>query len=161
MEPTEPPVTETAAPLVSEQRSTPVHLWIVGGLALLWNAFGGYDYLMSRQHNADYLRSVIPDADPAVMYAYMDAMPGYASIGWGLGVWSGLAGAILLLMRSRYAVHAFIASLFGMALSFSYQLFVTAPPGDMNHALAVAMVVGVGLVLLWYAIRQRKAGVLR
>lgn len=160
MEPTEPPVIETASAPASEHRSTPVHLWIVGGLALLWNAFGGYDYLMSRQHNADYVKSVIPDADPAVMYAYMDAMPSYASIGWGFGVWAGLAGAILLLMRSRFAVHAFIVSLVGMALSFSYQLFVTAPPGDMNHVLAVAMVVGVGIVLLWYAIRQREAGVL-
>lgn len=146
---------------VGSSGPTPVHLWIVGGLALLWNAFGSVDYTMSRMHNADYVRSMMPDSDPAVMFAYMDAMPGYASIGWGLGIWAGLAGAILLLMRSRYAVHAFIASLVGMALSFGYQLFDTAPPGEANNALIVAMIVGVGLVLLWYALRQRKAGVLR
>lgn len=140
---------------------TPVHLWIVGGLALLWNAFGGVDYMMSRMHNADYVKSMMPDADPSAMFAYMDAMPGYASIGWGLGVWAGLAGAILLLLRSRYAVHAFIASLVGMALSFAYQLFVTPPPGEANNALIVAMIVGVGIVLLWYAMRQRASGVLR
>ena len=30
----------------------PAHLWIVGILALLWNCFGCYDYLMTamRQH---------------------------------------------------------------------------------------------------------------
>ena len=27
---------------------TPIHLWIVGGLATLWNAFGCYDYFMTR-----------------------------------------------------------------------------------------------------------------
>ncbi len=147
--------------IVGEGGRTPVHLWIVGGLALIWNGFGGYDYLMSRQHNADYVKSMMPDADPAVMFAYMESMPLYADIGWGLGVWAGLAGAILLLLRSRYAVHAFIASLIGMVLSFSYQLFVTPPPGDMNNVLVVAMIAGVGLLLLWYALRQRASGVLR
>lgn len=140
---------------------TPVHLWIAGGLALLWNAFGGYDYVMSRQHNADYVKSVMPDADTAAMFAYMDAMPLYASFGWGLGIWAGFAGAILLLMRSRFAVHAFIASLVGMALSFSYQLFVNPPPAEMNNVLVVAMIVGIGALLLWYAMRQRANGVLR
>ena len=147
--------------VVVEGGRTPVHLWIVGGLALIWNAFGGYDYLMSRMHNADYVKSMMPDADPAVMFAYMDAMPGYASIGWGLGIWAGLAGAILLLLRSRFAVHAFIASLVGMALSFSYQLFVTPPPGEANNVLIVAAIVVIGVLLLWYALRQRASGVLR
>ncbi len=112
-------------------------------------------------HNADYVKSMMPDADPAVMFAYMDAMPGYASIGWGLGIWAGLAGAILLLLRSRFAVHAFIASLVGMALSFSYQLFVTPPPGEANNVLIVAAIVVIGVLLLWYALRQRASGVLR
>ena len=30
---------------------TPAHLWIVGALATLWNAFGAYDYLMTRKRD--------------------------------------------------------------------------------------------------------------
>jgi hypothetical protein len=146
---------------VAPVERTPVHLWIVGGLALIWNAFGGYDYLMSRTHNAAYIKSMMPDADTASMFAYLDAMPLYANIGWGLGVWAGVAGAILLLLRSRFAVHAFAASLIGMALSFAYQLFVTPPPPEMDSKLMSLAIVLVGVLLLWYALRQRSTGVLR
>ena len=72
-------------------RRAPTHLWIVGILSLLWNGFGCYDYLMSRTRNTDYLKSMMPDADPAVILGYIDGMPIWAQIGWGLGVWLGLA----------------------------------------------------------------------
>ena len=140
----------------------PAHLWVTGVLALLWNAFGCYDYLMSRMHNVDYLKSMMPTVDPAVAYGYMDSMPLYAAIGWGLGVWGGLLGAILLLVRSRYAVHAFALSLVGMALSFGYQLFVAKNvPAGMDSPIIPAVIFVVGLYLLWYAARMNKAGALR
>jgi hypothetical protein len=140
----------------------PAHLWITGIVALLWNAFGCYDYLMSRMHNADYLKSMMPDVDPAVAFAFVDSMPLYASIGWGLGVWGGLLGAILLLMRSRYAVHAFALSLLGMILSFGYQLFVAKNvPAGMDSPVVPAIIFVVGLFLLWYAARMNRAGALR
>ena len=141
---------------------TPVHLWVVGGLAFLWNCFGAYDYTMSRMHNASYMKSMAPTVDPATAFAFMDSMPIWASIGWGLGVWGGLLGAILLLMRSRYAVHAFIASLIGMVLSFGYQLFIaTNVPAGMDSPVVPAVIALIGIALLWYAKRQTKAGVLR
>src|SRR4051794_26134513 len=67
---------------------TPVHLWIVGVLSLLWNCFGAYDYLMSHMRNMDYLGSM--GGDPNRMLAYMDGMQMYAKVGWGLGVWLAL-----------------------------------------------------------------------
>jgi hypothetical protein len=89
-------------------------------------------------------------------------MPLYASIGWGLGVWGGLLGAILLLMRSRYAVHAFALSLLGMILSFGYQLFVAKNvPAGMDSPVVPAIIFVVGLFLLWYAARMNRAGALR
>src|SRR5438270_8924813 len=91
---------------------TPAHLWVVGILSLLWNCFGAYDYLMTRMHNMAYLSH---SGDPNAVIAWVDSMPLYAQIGWGLGVWGGLLGAVLLLMRSRYALWAFIVSPIGMA----------------------------------------------
>jgi hypothetical protein len=141
---------------------TPAHLWAVGILALLWNAFACVDYLMSRMHNVGYLKAMMPTADPAVAFGFMDSMPLYASVGWGLGVWGGLLGAILLLVRSRYAAHAFLLSLIGMALSFGWQLFVaTNVPAGMDNPAIPAVIVVIGLFLLWYAARMSKAGVLR
>ena len=38
-----------------EERSTPLHLWIVGGLSLAWNAMGGIDYTLTQYKDAAYL----------------------------------------------------------------------------------------------------------
>ena len=51
------------------QVRTPVHLWVVGILALLWNCFGAYDYTMSHMRNMDYLGKM---GDANAMLAYMD-----------------------------------------------------------------------------------------
>jgi len=145
---------------------TPAHLWVVGLLALLWNAFGAYDYTMTRLRSTDYLAGMMPDVDPGAVLAWIDAFPIYAQFGWGLGVWGGLLGSVLLLARSRYAVWAFAASLVGIALSLGYQILRAPPmPGaDALGAIADVMplvVILIGLALLAYAYAQAKKGVLR
>jgi hypothetical protein len=140
----------------------PAHLWIVGILSLLWNCFGAYDYTMSHMRDMKYLGSM--GGDPNVMLAYMDSMPMYAKIGWGLGVWAALLGSVLLLMRSRYAVHAFALSFLGMILSFAGQYFGPPMPPEMTAGAmkyVPLLIMALGLVQLWYGRREEKAGVLR
>lgn len=142
----------------------PAHLWVVGVLATLWNAFGCYDYLMTRTENADYIRSMMPDADPAAVFAWAEAFPIWAQLGWGLGPWCGLAGSFLLLLRSRFAVHALALSLVGMLLSFGYQFFGAEPMPGVSGAEAKLMpivIIIIGVLLLWYANAMRKRGALR
>lgn len=144
---------------------TPAHLWIVGILALLWNGWGGYDYIMTKTRDIDYLTAMMPGVDPDAMLAYIDAYPMYAQIGWGLGVWAGVLGSVLLLMRSRYAVWSLAASLVGMALSFGYMLFLAPPmPGQEQAGLMAyfpVVIVIVGIALFLYARAQHRNGVLR
>ncbi|MEO7634865.1 MAG: hypothetical protein ABIS38_04360 [Sphingomicrobium sp.] len=137
---------------------TPLHLWLVGALSLLWNSIGGIDYTLTRLRNMDYLTLV---GDPAAILAYVDAMPMYAQIGWGLGVWGALAGSVLLLMRSRYAVHAFAVSLAGALISLGGQIFGPPIPGATEASKYMPLVIiALAAVQLWYALRVRKAGVL-
>jgi hypothetical protein len=139
---------------------TPVHLWIVGILSLLWNCYGAYDYTMTRMRNVDYLSQM---GDANVMLAYVDNMPAYAQIGWGLGVWAALLGSFLLLMRSRYAVYAFGLSLVGMAMSFGGQYLGPPPPPEMTAGFmkyVPLVIIALGIAQFWYAWRQNKAGVL-
>lgn len=148
---------------MEESTTTPVHLWIVGALSLLWNAFGGYDYTMTRMRNLDYLSSM-PGIDANQMLAYIDSFPMYAQIGWGLGVWGAVAGSILLLLRHRFAVIAFAVSLIGALLSLGYQ--VVGPPGPAAlsaGAIAVVPYVIIALTIaqLLYAQSMRTKGVLR
>lgn len=145
----------------SAQTRTPVHLWIVGILALLWNAFGACDYLMSRTHNAKWVEMTMPGTDPAPLYAYMDSMPLLASIGWGLGVWCSLAGTIALIMRSRYAVHLYGLSLAGALISFGYQLFIAKDvPPEMSSPVVPAVIVVAIVLQFWYAWTMAKRGIL-
>lgn len=138
---------------------TPVHLWIVGGVATLWNAFGAFDYLMTQTRNEAYLAQF---TDP--QRAYFDSFPMWMEATWALGVWGGLAGALLLLARSRYAVTAFAVSLAGLAVSTVYQYVLNSPPEDMTGVAMIAMnlaIWAVAIGLLVYAMRMRGKGVLR
>jgi hypothetical protein len=142
---------------------TPVHLWIIGGLATVWNAFGCYDYLMTRTRNIDYLQRMMPTVDPQEMLAYIDSFPIWAQFGWGLGVWGGLLGSILLLLRNRWAVVALALSLVGALLGIGYQIANPGGPAAMNegaNAIMPYVVIAVALGLVGYARAMKAKGVL-
>lgn len=138
---------------------TPAHLWVVGVLSLLWNCFGCYDYLMTNLKNQAYLSQFAAD-----QLAYFDSLPGWLTGFWAVGVWGGLAGSILLLMRSRYAVWAFALSFIGAVVGLGYQMFMTNMPASMKAGMMGIMpwviIIAAGL-FLWYAMSADKKGVLR
>jgi hypothetical protein len=143
---------------------TPVHLWIVGILSLLWSCFGGYDYTMTRMRNTDYIASAMPGVDPNAALAWVDSMPLYAQIGWGLGVWLALLGSLLLLLRSRWAVWAYAVSFVGAVLSLGYQIALAPPLAGAEGPMYTVMpyvIIAVAAFLLWYAWTMEKKGVLR
>jgi len=143
---------------------TPAHLWIVGILSLLWNCFGAYDYVMTRTRNVDYLASSMPGVDPNAALAWIDGMPLYAQVGWGLGVWMAVLGSILLLIRSRWAVWAYGLSLLGALLSLGYQLGLAPPLPGANGLMYTVMplvIIAVALFLFLYARAMAQKDVLR
>ena len=143
----------------------PAHLWIVGILSLLWNCFGAYDYTMTKTQGAKYIATTMPGVDANAALAWINGMPMYAQAGWALGVWLGLFGSILLLIRSRWAVWSFGLSLLGAVASLGYQMMLAPPmPGATESPMmkvmpAVILVIAVALFL--YARAQEKKGVLR
>ena len=143
---------------------TPMHLWIVGLLSLLWNAFGAFDYFMTRTKGAEWINQMMPGVDGEKFMAYINAFPLWASIGWGLGVWFALAGSILLLMRSQHAVWAFGISLVGAVIGIGYQLMNPVDIAEMHagfNGLVPYIVVLIALALFLYARAQSARGVLR
>lgn len=142
----------------------PVHLWIVGAAATLWNCIGPVDYVMTRIRSDAWIHKALPGVDPQIVYNWIDSFPIWAQFGWGLGVWSALAGSLLLLFRHRFAVPAFALSLVGMALSFGYQFFGTKPPAELASATGSGMtylIIIIGIALYFYARRMRARGALR
>jgi hypothetical protein len=140
--------------------STPKHLWIVAVLSLLWNGFGAYDYTMSHMGGLAYFEQMGLDAEA---YAWFQALPAWSVAAWAVGVWGSVAGAILLLLRSRHAATAFLISFIGAAISFAYQFTSERPPSlEGGTATLMPVVILVAIVAQWlYARRQAATGVLR
>lgn len=138
---------------------TPAHLWIVGIVSLLWNAFGCVDYTMTNLKNPAWMANMTAD-----QIAYMDSLPHWLTAFSAIGVWGGLAGSILLLMRSRYSVWAFALSLVGAVVGLGYQIFMTQRPESMAQggmSIIPWAIIGFAAFLFWYAWNAEKKGVLR
>ncbi|MBS0254249.1 MAG: hypothetical protein JSS36_03305 [Proteobacteria bacterium] len=140
---------------------TPWHLWVVGLLAAIWNSFGAYDYVMTRSRDLEYL-NYATDGHAAVFMKWHDSAGWLVQIGWPLGVWLSLAGALLLLFRSRHAVTAYAISLGGAVASFAAQLMGPFPPEINRSGMAVmAVVISTAITLqLLYAWWVARRGVL-
>ena len=135
----------------------PWHLWAVGVISLLWNAFGAYDYTMSKLSPDSYFHQAgLSDAS----IAFMKAFPAWLTAFWALGVWGSLAGSVLLLMRSRHAVTAFALSLLGLAVSQGYQALAMQAPQPPPMGLTLTIWVSLALFLC-YAWAMARRGVLR
>ena len=77
---------------------TPIHLWFIGVLSLLWNAGGAYDYVAAKLKIGPYAGDLPPD-----IASFFASLPAWYTAAWAIGVWFSVMGSILLLMRSRMA----------------------------------------------------------
>lgn len=140
---------------------TPWHLWVVGVVSLLWNAFGAFDFVSTITRGEAYLREMNFDQ---AMIDYFLAMPDWMYVPWTLGVWGAVIGSILLLLRNRFAVWAFGLSLVGAVVSLVYGQIMDPPPltPDMAMMKWMPFVIMLITVLLFvYAFNMRRKGVLR
>jgi hypothetical protein len=140
--------------------STPWHLWLVGGVALLWNGFGGYDYWMSQTVGDAYFRSMgMGDAQIAAF----KSMPVWMVCVWAIGVWGAVLASLLLLARRRWAYPTFVVSLAAFLMSVVYW-FVLSGQTAMRTQMTMIMDMIVGVSLVVFALYSRamaKRGVLR
>jgi hypothetical protein len=126
---------------------------------VVWNGFGSLDYTMTQIRHPAWMAQMT-----AEQLTFLEGAPFWLDATWALGVWGGLIGSGLLLVRSRYAVAAFIVSLAGLAGNTLSQLALPEPSphldsggGIVLHATVWAIAVG----LLVYAVQVRRRGALR
>lgn len=139
-------------------QKTPVHLWIIGVVSLLWNLGGVWDYVASKFRIESYISKF-----PEELMAYVYDMPAWATACWAFGVWGAFLGSILLLARKKYALCAFAISLAGLlgGTIYSYALSNGAElmgAGGMVFNLVI-WVIAVFLVV--YSSLMARRGILR
>ena len=134
------------------------HFWLIGIVALLWNAMGAMDYVMTQTRNEQYMSAFTPE-----QLEYFYSFPAWAVAAWAIAVWGGVLGSVLLLLRRQAAVWVFLASLVAMIFTTIYSyvlsdgLTVFADPG--SHAFSAVIFAG-ALGLFIYARTMQKRGVL-
>ena len=140
-------------------RATPWHLWLVGIAGGLWSSIGVLSFMLT-QLNVEAVMSQFP----AEQRAYFESFPLWAVAFWATGVFGGVIGCVLLLLRKRLAVPVLIASLIGAIVSNLGGLFllggfeVMRETGGLGFS-AVPIVFGVLMAL--YAHAMSRTGVMR
>ena len=137
----------------------PVHLWIVGVLALLWTAMGCVDYLATQTQWEPYMsQGDFTEAELAYFYGF----PAWVVALWAFAVWGGFLGSIALLLRKSWAVWLYGLSLLGLAGTTVYSYLLSEGGEIMGTfgAIFTLVIWIVALFLFWYAREQTKKGVL-
>ena len=64
---------------------TPFHLWIVGILAVLWNAIGAFDFIATQYKIESYMSQFTPE-----QLEYFYGFPLWMEVAWAVAVWGSL-----------------------------------------------------------------------
>ncbi|HKK03460.1 MAG TPA: hypothetical protein VKA17_05980 [Gammaproteobacteria bacterium] len=142
----------------SPRAQTPTHLWIVGAMALLWNAVGAFDYLATQLQLEGYMSQFT-----AEQLAFFEAIPAWAVAAWAIAVWAALFGSVALLLRRRIAYTLFLVSLAAMLVSTLNTFILSDGAAVMGGGGVVfsGLIVAIGVLLLWYSKIMVERGVLR
>ena len=143
----------------------PWHLWVVGIVGVLWNSGGAIDYIQTQSGDRDYIGQAAHSygLTTDAVIAYYESWPVWVHSLWAIAIWGSVLGCLLLLFKSRFALHTFIASLIGMTGTFIYRTINPLEGAELG-AVAIFMTVvifGVAALLAWYSSRMIRAGVLR
>ena len=137
---------------------TPLHLWVIGVIGLLWSAVGAMDYVMTQTQNEGYMSNFTPE-----QLAFFYGLPSWTIATWAIGVWGGVLGSIFLLMRKGVAVWIFLASLVGMLIT-TFQNYVLSNGleimGDAFSLLFTTVIFLIALGLYLYSRAMRRSGVI-
>ena len=138
---------------------TPWHLWVVGLLALAWNGFGAWIYVMTMMQGASFMASM--QMTPAQI-EYQLGLPAWMDALWAVGVWGGVLAAVLLLMRSKWAAVLFVLSLIAMvATAVANFLSPIGREAMGGEVISTSVITVIGVIFVLYCRLMIRKGVLR
>jgi len=139
---------------MTENVALKVHwsFWAIAVFALLWNIGGSINYLM--QTDLEFVAS-LPDTHKAII----EGRPAWATGGFALGVFGGVIGCLLLLLKKYSSLYIFILSLAGIVVTMIHTINVAYATTIFTFAeifVMIALPVIVAALLIWYTILVRR-----
>jgi hypothetical protein len=90
----------------------PWHLWLIGIVGGLWSSIGVLSFMLT-QMNVEAVMSRFPPQQRE----YFESFPLWADAFWAIGVFGGVIGCLLLLLKNRLAFPVLLVSLIGAIVS--------------------------------------------
>jgi hypothetical protein len=137
---------------------TPMHLWVVGVLGLLWSSIGAMDYVMTQTRNESYMSGFTPE-----QLEFIYGLPVWVDAAWAIGVWGGVLGAIFLLLRKGMAVWILLASLLAVLVTNFHNYVLSngmEVSGDTFSLVLTATIFLIALGLYLYSRSMQRRGLL-
>ena len=124
--------------------------WVIAVLALLWNLTGVSFYLLDAYASKEMLKAMY---NPEQL-AYVKAIPAWLTALYAIATWGGLLGAILLLIRKKWAALLFIISTLSVTVQTIYGLTATNHLdlfGSGQSIVLPLLVIIIGFFLYWWS----------
>ena len=137
----------------------PKWYYVVATLLTLWALMGCYAYLAQVTMNADDFARM-----PPAQQDMMRGLPAWITAVYAIAVWSGLAGAICLFLRLKFAPTAYVVSLVAVIVQFGWILTALPIIKTMGFAEAAGFPIFIALVgaaSVWFARMAAARGWLR
>lgn len=134
---------------MSDKFASDIHwsFWVIGVLTLIWNVMGGVNFFM--QMDASAIAS-FPESHRAII----ESRPLWATSSFGLAVFGGALGCLLLLFRKSAAYYVFIASFLGVLVTMIHALGIAISSFNFSLfelVMMLLMPVVVAAFLIWYS----------
>ena len=97
----------------------PWHLWLIGIIGGLWSSMGVISFMLTQMHV-----EAVMSRFPPQQRAYFESFPLWAVAFWAIGVFGGVIGCLLLLLKNRLAFQVLLASAIGAIVSNLGGLFL-------------------------------------
>jgi len=143
----------------TESHKPPTLFWVIAILFFLWSLVGCAGYL------AEHLMSdaAYGEGFGEEMLALRGQTPIWATSAYAVGVWGGLIGAILILLRKKLCLPFLYASFAGAIIGFLPSLInekFRAVMGGGDWAMML-FIWAVCLFIIWFARKKVAKGILR
>lgn len=127
----------------------PFWYWIISAIALIWNSFGVDGYL-GQAYNTERYRSSFTAEQ---LETAADA-PSWIMAAFAMAVFTAVLGAILLLLRKKWATNFWVISLIAVILQMGYGLIT----GQAAEAPMAVMVIVFAFLFLWFSKKAESKG---
>ena len=132
--------------------------WIIGVVALLWNAIGIVSYWMTVTVSPQALQAMT-----APERALYQGIPIWVTSAYAIAVFGGTLASIALLLRRAWAVPVFVLSLAAILVQMGHAFFMTTmlEVHGLGGAVLPMLVIVVAIYLVAFSRSARKKGWIR